>query len=229
MTQNLKSLSLTLVVVLALSAMTASSASALSGFTSSSLATITGTQSAGLITGKTISQHEISTRVGVVKCNSAAFHGVALFAETSAQTLTPTYQECKLSGFIPVTITMGSCDYLITAGTTVGGSSNTIQAALDIQCFNTGEKIVIEATKFIECSITIPPQNSFISAMDLSNGGGSGASMTVLAVIDAAGLKYEVHGSQCPNQPVQTALYSDGTYKGLISLQSNGVNGITVH
>ena len=228
MTHKLRTFSQALAAALALGAVAASAASAFPEFTGDSFATITGTQISGLITSKETNKPEFTTRAGTVKCNKVSLDGSMTFSESPEQTLTPTYSECTLAGVVPLDIATNSCDFLITTVNTVGESPNRITAGLDIKCSSLGDKIVMTATG-PNCVITIPPQSSPITGMELHNKGGAGSTMDVEATIDLFGLTHEIHGNACPNSPFPTTLYSDGFYRGLWTLQSNGVHGFTIH
>ncbi|HET6996950.1 MAG TPA: hypothetical protein VFI03_00040 [Solirubrobacterales bacterium] len=226
MSHKLKSLSLALVAVFALGAVVASSASA-GTFTADPSATITGKQISGTITGGVKTQHEFTTKAGTIKCSTATFHGVATAAATTEQTLTATYSGCFLGGVVPVHVRMNSCDYLFTAGNTVGGNPDTVEVGAHVKCSNLGDKIEVEATGST-CKITIPAQGPLTGIETHNRTDASTNRMDVEATIDVHSITYEVHGS-CPNSPAQTVHFNDGTYRGVATLTSDSAGGITVH
>jgi hypothetical protein len=220
---KLRASGLALVGILAISAMGASTARAGEFETQSgAAATVTGKQITGPVTGKTVSEHEFTTKIGTVKCEFATFHGVAA-AQSSELTLTPTYTGCFLGGTIETHLVMNGCDYNTAAGNTVAGSPDEIEVWTEIKCAK-GEKIHGIVTNGKDCSFTIAPQG-FGGTTAKNNTGVS--PMDVVVTTDAVGITYTVDTpspSQCPNS-VAAGTYTDGTYKGVTTLQGEAVGG----
>ncbi len=237
MTHKLKALGLALIAVFAMSALAASAAQAGEfEIVGGGEATVTGNQIAGTITGvENTGKHEFVTKAGKVVCTTAAFHGIGKTATPKELTLTAEYGNttagtgCTIGGLAGPIVHMNGCDYLFTAGNTIGATTN-ITVSAHIKC-PAGK--VIEVTGGAgACVITIGAQTFAESMITVENSGGAGTAMDVKAFIDVTGIKYEIHGA-CPNSPAATTPFTDGTYKGVATLQghvigSGAAKGITV-
>jgi len=136
---NLKSLSVALVAVLAMSAMAVSTASA-------NITEFTSTPGAGIESKKdgiqkfTVTNQEVS-------CEIAEYNGEAPSEVFTELTVTPTYGECKTGLGIAATITgfgAGECDLVFRASGTG-----------DLACA-AGKEVTIDAGT---CVVHVPPQN----------------------------------------------------------------------
>jgi hypothetical protein len=223
MRNKLKALGLALVAVFAMSAIASSAAQAGQFETQSGAnATVTGEQITGPVTGKTVSEHEFTTRIGTVKCEFATFHGVAIPVSTEL-TLTANYTECFLGGTIEAHVNMHGCDYNFNAGNTIAGSPDEIEVSTEVKC-PVGEKIEVIVTNGKSCTITIAPQT--VAGITAKNNTAA-SPMDVVATVDAAGIEYKVdtpNPSQCPNA-VAEGTYNDATYKGVATLKGEAVGG----
>jgi len=104
------SLGLAFVAMLAIGAALASSASAAGAFTGEAGKTITSGQVNGSITGKVTNKFELTTNAGTFKCEVVTFDGALPAAVSTEQTVTPTFNNCNISGTIPVVSTSNGCN-----------------------------------------------------------------------------------------------------------------------
>jgi hypothetical protein len=99
MIRNVKSPTVLVAAVLALSALGASSASA--NFTAGS--------TTGNLTGIQTVSHVVTTSAGTVTCSTTHFTGTWVTANSTSQTVTPRYEGCKAFGFIGLPIDVNGC------------------------------------------------------------------------------------------------------------------------
>jgi hypothetical protein len=223
MNRKLKRLGLALIAVFALGAVSVASASA-GTFTANGGATISGEQVSGTITGKTVPKLEPVTVAGTWKCTSVTFTGTAAAAESPTLELAPTYSGCSAAGFLPVTIDVNSCKFVLHAGTSGA-------ATVDVRCPSSPITITIGGSGGSTCQITIGGAvggvNQGLGGITLDNSGTSTA-MDILATIDLTGINYIVdNGPSCPNAPA-SGTYTDGALRGVVTIKSSGAAGITV-
>lgn len=223
MSHKLKTLGCVLVTAFAMSALGVAAAQAgefeVEG---NKKVTITGEQINGLITGVEESKHDFGTEVGTFRCSSSDFHGV-LQSSSTELTVTATYGNtstgmgCTVAGIAGPVVHMRSCDYLFTAGNTIGATNN-IQVRAHIKC---GIGDSIEITVSPTCTITIPPQSFAESMVTAENSGGAGSSMDIKMTTDLTGVNYVVHGSLCPNGiQGNTATTTNGVIKGVTTYRA---------
>src|SRR5690349_11333455 len=135
MNRMLKSLGFALVALCAFAAVPATGASAATRFTSENVHTE--------LEGSQIGIEKYKTNAGTAECNEATYTGTSAATETTEQSISPAYSECKAFGFINSTVDMNGCTYNFTAAGT-----NT----LHIACPGSN---MITKTAF-NCEITIP-------------------------------------------------------------------------
>lgn len=170
MISKFKALGVAALTVVAMSAITASSAQA-ANFTASSYPAV-GTASSAQ------ENEDMVTEAGSVECK-AHFVMAAISEGTSSITVTPTYTECKTWGWFNGSVNMNGCDYVFyTSG------------AFDLKC-PTGKVVVITG---FNCEVQIAGQNSLVG-MDLKN---NGTGISIQATV--GGINYTVtkDGFGCP-------------------------------
>lgn len=195
---RLRAIALTLTVSFAFGAVAASAASAGSFKADSYPARITGAQTTQVL---------FNGVVGTWKCNGLNMQG-ELSKESSSLNLTPLYTECSWAG-VAATINMEGCTYEYTAGNTVEGSENKIQATMDVKC-PAGKEMKLTLAN--NCTIRIPEQNG-LNSVTLENT----LALEPMAVdlqLNVTGMTYKVeHGTFCPNSPAD-GTYNNGSLKG---------------
>ncbi|HET8862665.1 MAG TPA: hypothetical protein VFM94_05385 [Solirubrobacterales bacterium] len=142
MIRNFRALGLALVAVFALSAMTASAASAQTQGTvttnDGTAKTLLGTVDEEFLTGNSFTAFKevvecVKTKYTFHKWNVTPHEAVPYKATT--MTVTPHYSECYLfPGKFPATVFMNGCDYVVHIGDTTGLSGNEYKATLDVVC-----------------------------------------------------------------------------------------------
>lgn len=214
MTRKFKTLGLTLVAVLALSAMVASAASAAGQYTAASYPTSgTGHSPAG--------NDVFKTEGGTVECT--ATFAATLNAPTSKLTVVPTYTGCKAFGFAAATVEMDECDYTFeTPAKTATSHLWTAPVAVDCPA---GKEITVIAGN---CEIRIPAQTPGGHAMiqAKTNTPASPDDVTVQATV--TGITYTVvkDGFLCPF--AGTGERHDGTYTQGVPVTFHSSNGKSI-
>jgi hypothetical protein len=202
--KRLRTLALALAATSALGAVSATGASAGTFKADSYPARITGEQTTQIV---------FTGVVGSWKCNGLNMQG-ELSAESSSLNLTPSYSECSWAG-IAATVNMEGCTYEYTAGSTIEGNENKIQATMDVRC-PTGKEIKLTLTN--NCTIRIPEQSG-LGSVTLENKLAT-EPMDVDLQLNVSGMTYRVeHGNFCPNTPAD-GTYNNGTLKGEETLKA---------
>ncbi|HET8862666.1 MAG TPA: hypothetical protein VFM94_05390 [Solirubrobacterales bacterium] len=142
MIRNLKALGLALVAVFALSATTASAASAQTQGTlttsDGTAKTLLGTVDEDFLTGNSFTAFK-----EVVECTKTLYTGhkwnvtphEAVPHKATTATITPHYSDCfAFPGELPATVFLNGCDYVVHIGETTGLSGNEYKATADIVC-----------------------------------------------------------------------------------------------
>lgn len=211
MIRNLKALGLSLIAVLAMGALSASSASAVDHFTNS----LPGVQPA-LMTG--IGHEDVFTAGGTkFECTTARFAATAVMGTTEATVDaeytgkpkdTPHGVPCTATGG-DITVDMNGCHYVLTGNTT--GSDNGTDATVWITC-PTGKVIQITQPG-TGATITVPPQTPTIGGVAYTNikspDHAGGSAVTIKSTV--TGITYECHGFAChfgPQTSGQNATYT---------------------
>jgi len=198
MIRNFKVLGLALVAAFAMSAVVASAASA--DFRSESDHTI--------ITGTQGVPNTFTVTAGTTHCGTATFEGTSTETTSSSITITPTYENCRITNFgvetVNATVDMNGCHYLLT---TTG--------QVHLEC-NTGLGSAVEVTAPL-CVITVHPQT--VSSVDYANIG-SGTTREVRVTATATGITY-TQSATCPGG---NNTYHNGTYNGTVTATGEDTN-----
>jgi hypothetical protein len=235
MIRNLKVLGLALVAAFALTALTASIASAQGKLTSDGLVTLTGSETGSPNptnpgTPEEFYHNGLTGPFGAVTCNGSTYtgHAVLTHAETTAgkkhaliasgsttATITPHYAtKCfahiPVLGTRPATVTMNGCDYVFTIGQTTGGT-NTYGLSADVKC-PAGKVIEVHIYKKDSINHLDNDVICTIKVGEVNNSDITGAHLTNTPAsndIDIVGAAENVHtentGSVCGNGTSETA------------------------
>ena len=157
MTRNLKALGLALVAIFAMSAIASSAAQATPGIFTWTAGTTKLTAEQDAVGGL----QKFTTSNGNVECNEV--HGEATVAGTESAEVTAQnikYQnsgsaECNGPFGTHPKIEFNSCDYLFTAGETIGTTGMETTGQAHIKCATAGQQIVINASV---CTIKVAEQ-----------------------------------------------------------------------
>jgi hypothetical protein len=152
------------------------------------------------LTGTQTEEHELTTNVGEVTCETVNFTG-GLWSSSAELQMVPDYRKCLIAGLLATTVTTNSCRYvfhLTNAGPPYSGTA-------DIVCTKAGDEISIDTEK---CHIGIPAQKG-LGGVGFANTG-SGSNRQVKLTLHLEGIKYsEVKG--CGKE----GTFTDGTYTGV--------------
>jgi hypothetical protein len=144
MTRKFKTLGVALFAVLALTAVSASAASAVSYTAGAYPTTGTGESAVGNDT--------FTTEAGNVECKSH-FEGT-LAAPSTSLTVKAKYSSCRAFGFLEGTVAMNSCDYLFTEPKLI--KTHEYTASVHVKCTNPASPITITAAT---CKATVGEQS----------------------------------------------------------------------
>jgi hypothetical protein len=213
MTRNLKALGLALVAVFALSAMTASAASATDLFRSSATpVTLTGEQEFTAGVGDLF-----STTAGTVECLTAKYHGTVATSPTASVVVKPTYTSCFVAEIIPTKVDFGNCSYKFTIDEPAGATTGSVH----LEC-GVGEEVTVtvgvndSGVGTVKCTIHIPPQT--VGGIKYTNVGASDPTKEITVDINSTGITYKETGG--PGLGTGTGacttstLQHNGTYTG---------------
>ncbi len=211
MSRNLKVLGLSLVAVLAMSAMVAAGASAEAPFKFKSEGSPT------TLTGKQHAANDVfTTHTGTVSCDNATYAGTQTGTETSEVSVTPSYSGCKAFGLLSVPIDVNGCSYRFNANTKVGVN---YEGSVDVVC-PAGKQIEVTAPG---CTVTVKPQTG-LSKVTYTNVG-AGATREVTVDVNINNLQYEEHRPLFGICSTNTVPTTGGTYVGAgLVTGSSGVN-----
>lgn len=198
MARNLKTLGLTLLAAFAMSAVTASAASANPLFHSEAEdTTLTGSQGQIVAT-------VLTTDLGELKCKTVKFTGTQEAVTTSTMTLRPKYEQCQLGGE-NATVTENECGFLFHLAAAEAG----FEANMDIEC-PAGNKLVIHVP---ECTTTIPPQAG-LKKVTFTNEGET-TTRSIIADLNIEKIHYVEHGAGCASETETT---TNGTLTGQVTV-----------
>jgi hypothetical protein len=226
MNSKFKALGLTLIAVLAMSALVASAAQAAAGTLTSEGKKVIATAEQ---TGEhefTLTDQEVSPGVfASTKCKKATFTGTEATSEGATEVkVHPVYTECTAFG-LPATVTTTGCDYTLKTGEPVTGGWH---VTTDVVCPSASIKITTAT-----CEVTVGAQTG-LTTSSVTNSGGSGTAMDLTLHTAITGIKYTVakDGIGCPL--TSTGSFSKGDYKGTTTVKAHesgtGVAvGITIH
>jgi hypothetical protein len=200
-----------LAAVFVLNAVLATAAVAEGEYTASSYpTTVTGASPLGNTT--------FNTEAGSMECFT---HYEASLSETSFQlTAKATITECRAFGFLSGSVTMGSCDHLIT--TPVKSGADLWKAATHLKCTNPAQPIRVTAST---CEATIGEQSPGGHITITNNTGGG--DVTIQA--NVSGINYTVtkDGFGCPFSG--TGAKTGATYIHHEPVTLKATNGGSIH
>jgi hypothetical protein len=205
---------LAIAAALAMSAVASTAASAGTFKAESYPATITGEQTTSVV---------FTGVVGKWSCKKLTMQG-SLTSASSALNLTPVYSECAWAG-VAATTFMEGCTYEFTAGETVEGSENKIQATMDIKCPAGKEvKLVLNGGT---CTIWIPEQTGLGSATFENTPASTPDDVDL--TLNLSGIKYRVETGflGCPSGTNGT--YTNGTIAGGVTLKADNGGGAPIN
>ncbi|HEY2717102.1 MAG TPA: hypothetical protein VGI73_12855 [Solirubrobacterales bacterium] len=197
--QKFKIVALDLVVIGALSAITAGAA-----FAEYHVASASG----GSITGSQVTKNEFATDVGTVKCSVATFSGSQSTETASTLTVHPAYSGCSLSG-LAVTVSTSSCSYRFDKPVTepVG-----VLASFTVLC-STGSISITESLGK-GCVVSVGAQGPLGGISFASEPGGH-----VTVTFKVTGTTYTDNG-KCPST-FAGHTSSTGTYSGTVVMSGS--------
>ncbi len=202
-----KRLSVALLAVIALSAVSVSSASAIN-YTASTYP-VTGTAESGL------GNDTFTTEAGNIECQSE--YSGSMAAAQPTLTVNATYTKCQAFGFLSASVTMGTCAFEFTEPTKT--AADTFSAEAHLRC--SGEPITVTAGT---CKVTIEEQSppGSVTAIDDTEGG----DVTVQA--NYTGIEYTVvqDGIGCPF--AGTGAKTGATYKQDQAVTVQATNEATI-
>lgn len=210
MIHKIKVLGLSMVGVLAMSAVVASAASATTFTAAEYPVTVKGAQS---------TQHVFTAAGGTVKCTTAKFAGEA-GAASETLTIHPTYTGCTAFTFINSEITgfkSNECDYLFHAGAKLANGN--FDGTVDLVCQENPEtkkpyEVTIDAGP---CVAHLPAQKG-LATLEYKNE--PGGKVTVIANVSGiSGVMTSGVGCPATNGP-----FNNGTYTGNTLVE--GLNGL---
>jgi hypothetical protein len=177
-------------------------------------ATITGTQTTSVV---------FTGVVGKWSCKTVSMQGT-LSEASSALNLAPSYGECSWAG-VPATTNMEGCTYEFTAGNTVEGKENKVEATMDLKCPAGKEvKLVLNGGT---CTIFIPEQIGLKSATFENTPAATPDDVDLTLAL--TGIKYKVVNGflGCPNNPAD-GTYTNGSIGGVETLSADSKGGTAI-
>ncbi len=237
MTRNLKALGFTSVAILALSALTASAATA-NKTVSTPYWVVAGDWT--VLSGSQGAPGDVfEIAAGAIKCTTVTYTGSISLTTTTTITLTPSYSGCTFNGFTADVVTT-DCGYVLHAdgktGTTTTDPGDTIHwenkyhAETKIQC-DTGKDITVTATQagVIKCTVHIGPQNLGTGVI-LTNETAPGGVRDIKADISLSAIKYSQTEGSGLGKCTTADNTSDGKYTGSATISAkstaNGARSI---
>jgi hypothetical protein len=204
MTRGLKTLGFALTALLATGALLAAGAQA--GFTASSYPVS--------ISGSQTTTHKWTFQGSSVECKSASLSG-SLAANSEQLALTPSYSECTAFGFLNATVTVNTCNYLSTHGSSVDGQHKW-KGSTHIVCTKAGDTMTIVAAS---CAVHIPPQTPTIATVDYEEE--TFGQDEIVKTSTVSGIHADItSGFLCPLTEKSTD--TTGTYSGSSTLTASG-------
>jgi hypothetical protein len=201
MTRNLKALGLALFAVLAMSALSASAASA--GEFHSEVAHTT-------LTGSQIGEDVFNVTAGTVKCKEATYSGTQSSATTTTVTVKPAYSECTAFTFVGATIDVGTCEYEFSGDNTKVNIVNCGSTPITVTAFN--------------CWVTVGNQNGLESVAYTNEG--AGTSRDVKVAVNISNVTYTQHSKSFPG--CSNSTMNNGSYIGEATVRGFNTEGAQV-
>jgi hypothetical protein len=138
-----------------------------------------------VLTGKQHAGNDVVTiDAGTLSCNEATYTGEAVGTEVVEVTVTPTYSECKVFGFLAATVDTNGCQYKFSV---LEKEESNFEGSVDLVCPE-GKKMEVTAPG---CRVTIGPQSN-LKKVTYTNLG-SGATREVTVDVSLTGIAYEEH------------------------------------
>jgi hypothetical protein len=198
MKTKIKSLGCTLVALLAIAGIQASTASAEPLFHSEAEHTIG--------TGEQETQIVFTVNAGTIKCNKLSGQGTMAGKTFTEATTTPVYSECTAFGFLNATINMNGCHFVITADIEV----HMICPA--------GQMMVVKAGN---CTVKVGPQSATSVEYETV---GTGSKREIIAREEGSGIHYlQEDGFLCPGTGSGT--FTDGKAVGSVRTKGENTEG----
>jgi hypothetical protein len=220
MTQRTKTLGLALFALLALGAMSATTASAQEKqFHSEGTNTVvTGEDTAG-------TQSRFVTPHNEIKCANNLYEGSQAAATASELTITQTVSNCTDEVGRTVVVDFNGCDYKFTLEPgqteTAGGTTHT-SGPVHIACEGANViKLTVKEFGFTVCTVDIPAQTPTVPTVDYTNQG-SGSTRDVHVVSTIEGIQYEETGGLCPTDG---APHHDAIFRAEVTVKGYGAVG----
>jgi hypothetical protein len=157
----------------------------------------------------------LTADAGTLKCKKATYTGELIGTKSGEMTVTPSYSECKISGF-NATVDFNGCQYVFTPAEK---KESSFEGALNLNCPE-GNKIDVTA---FGCRITAEPQQD-LETITYTNVG-SGTTRKITIDFGVEGIAYEEHKvAPFPTCASATVPKTNGTLKGaaLISGEASG-------
>jgi hypothetical protein len=200
MIRKLKTFGLALGAVLALGALSATTAPAASFHSEAAHTTLSGSQMVATDDVWTIN-------AGTIRCGYTSYSGTTTAATTETITVTPAYSECTAFGFVNAPIDVNGCTYTFNAG----------NDDLIIAC-PVGKTITVTA---FNCHVSVGSQ-SIASSITYDNAG-SGNFREVWPTLNLSGLKYTQVSKSFPG--CTNGAFTNGTFKGSLDVRGTGTSG----
>ncbi len=199
MIRNLKALLLVSMAVAAMSAVTASAASAVPLFNSElATTTITGSQDGTSKTG-----HQVFDAAGgTVTCSEVTLHGTQNGPTAEVVTLTAHFTGCTFLGQV-ATVDMKACDFRFHANGDVDVHDD---SGLSGNCKHHEQGITITIPG---CTVIVPEQTG-LKSIKYHNIVGPTGTKEITAEPLVSNITYDSMGAACPKQPAGT--YNDGLF-----------------
>ena len=193
--KQIKTVGLTIAMVLALTA--------LLGATSASASQFRAEEYPTSLTGAQSGTHKFTlSKLLSLSCDTATLSG-AVSEASSAVTLTPAYSQCKTL-YGPSTVVVNSCKYVFHSTNEAAPYTGT----MDIACSKEGDAIEVN-TPGGACLIKYPAQASR-GTVEFANTGKKSRSRTITATLKVTGLKFTESGIFCQ----ESGTHETGTYTG---------------
>ena len=217
MIRTIKALGLAVVAVLAMSAFFANTASA------TTIGTFTCNSYLCEGTGEQVAKHVFTVQGQKVECNKAHFSGS--IADTSHTIkVIPKYEECTAFG-LAATVSMNSCYYDFTTGTTHNSPTHYYTGTVHIRCTTSGDSITVSAGDG-SCVVHIHEQTPTIHNVDYENLDPTGSGVLVTSTVSGIHSTVTKNNFLCPVSSATTD--TTGTYTRTVNFLPLGGNTIHV-
>jgi hypothetical protein len=204
MNRKLKAVSLALIAVFAMAAISATTASAEEFHAG---------EAPGTVKGVNVGEEVFTTEAGTVTCKIAEYNGSFSTTTVKTQKVHPTYKECTAFGFIETPIDVPtSCNYEFTEPVSKVGKVNIVGCT---------EPITVTASN---CWVTIGNQNGLSSVTYTT--GESKPVHDLLLHISITGITYTQHSKLFPG--CKSGTFTNGKYTGTNTVRAYNAEGVQV-